>query len=79
MGLRPVAEVLRGVVVPVHFLPAFLAGEDGCLGQVPTNEGSPVCSIACWIANSCNPADAALLDRIRSELQALERRLALAR
>jgi hypothetical protein len=22
---------------------------------VPTHEGSPVRSIACWIANSCNP------------------------
>jgi hypothetical protein len=25
------------------------------LGQVPTHEGSPVRSIVCWIANSCNP------------------------
>jgi hypothetical protein len=28
---------------------------DGCLGQVPTHEGSSVRSIACWIANSCSP------------------------
>jgi hypothetical protein len=28
---------------------------DGCLGQVPTHEGSRVRSIACWIANRCGP------------------------